>query len=129
MEAAGKDASSLYNKAANFVAKAYSAKKYDDAIALADAHNALRAEADNVYYYLGASLLEKGDAAKAVAELDKAIELAGEESEDLSKYFFKKGQSHEKLGQKSDAIAAYGKVTAAKYKKAADYQIDQLNNK
>lgn len=129
MEAAGKDASSLYNKAANFVAKTYAKKNYDEAIALADAHNALRSDVHSVYYYLGASLLEKGDAAKAVAELDKAIELAGEESDDLSKYNYKKGQGHEKLGQKSQAIAAYGKVKDAKYLEAAKYQIEQLNNK
>lgn len=119
----------IYTKAANFVAKAYGAKKYDDAIALADAHNQLKSDVHDVYYYLGSSLLEKGDAAKALAELDKAIEMAGEGNEELSKYFYKKGQCHEKLGQKENAIAAYGQVTDAKYKEAADYQITQLNNR
>lgn len=119
----------IFIKAANFVAKAYAAKKYDDAIALADAHNQLKGDVHDIYYYLGASLLEKGDAAKALAELGKAIEMAGEGNEELSKYYYKKGQCHEKLGQKSEAIAAYGAVSDPKYKEAADYQINQLNNR
>ena len=62
--------------------------------------------------------------------MGKAIEYAGDaDAATMSKYYFKKGQAHEKLGQKSGAIAAYGKVTDAKYKEAADYQINQLNNK
>ncbi len=127
---AGKDPKAFYKKAANFVAKAYAKKNYDEAIALADAHNELVEDAPHsVYYYLGASLLEKGDAAKGVAELDKAIEKAGADAKELGKYHFKKGQCHEKLGQKTEAIEAYGKVNDPKYKEAADYQITQLKSK
>lgn len=122
-------AESYFSKAAIIVGKTYAAKKYDDAIALADAYLELHPDMHDVHYYLGSSLLDKGDAAKALAELDKAIEMASDESDELSKYFYKKGQAHEKLGQKSDAIAAYGKVTDPKYKEAADYQINQLNNR
>jgi tetratricopeptide (TPR) repeat protein len=118
-----KNAGKYYGKAENIVAVTYGKKKWDDVITYAEAHLALR-ETNDVHYYMANALSEKGDNAKAKEHIAKAVEnLEG----DASKYYFAKGEIHEKLGEKDEAIAAYKMVTAAEYKKRADYQVDKLS--
>ncbi|MEN0004738.1 MAG: tetratricopeptide repeat protein [Bacteroidota bacterium] len=121
-EKTAKNAPALFGKAENIVAVAYGKKKFTDAISYAEAHLELKETAD-VHYYLAASLLKKGQADKAKAHIDKAIELG---ADDVSKYQFTKGEIHEKLGEKDAAVAAYNAVGTGEYKDRAAYQVKQL---
>ena len=114
----------LANKAANFSAKAYSSKDYEDAINTAKAFLDVRDHA-GAYYYLAMSLKSTGKNSDAVEYINKAVELA--DDADKSKFYFGKGQIHEALGQKSEAIAAYKLVTDAKYSERAKYNADKLS--
>lgn len=116
------DAVELYGKAENIVAVTYGKKEWDNVIAYSNAFLELRETAD-VHYYLANALAAKGDQATAKTHIDKAIELA---EGDKSKYFFTKGEIHEKLGETADAVSAYKAVTASDYKKRADYQVGKL---
>lgn len=110
-------------KAANIVAVAEGKKQWTEAKQYAEAY-LTHSENANVNYCLASSMKELGDAAGAVAYLDKAIAGAADGKE--SKYYFLKGQIHEKLGQKSNAIAAYRKVTDATYSAQAKYKVTEL---
>lgn len=118
-------AESFYGKAENFAGIAYGNKEYDKAIELAQAFLELRESAD-VYYYLAASQLKKGQASDALPNATKAVELAVD-MDDNGKFYMLKGEIHEALGQTADAIAAYQMITGGKYLERAKYQIDQLN--
>lgn len=115
---------SYYKKAATFVAKAAVEDQWDATVELATTFfNAGQKDAD-VYYYYGRAQSAKGNNAGALESVSKALELG--ESEESSKYYMLKGQVHAALGQKAEAIEAYGKVTDPKYAERAKYEIDQL---
>lgn len=116
-------ATQYQKKAANIVAVAEGKKQWTEAKQYSEAYLAHSQHA-NVNYCLASSMKELGDAAGAVAFVDKAIAEAAEGKK--SKYYFLKGQIHEKLGQKSDAIAAYRKVTGATYSAQAKYKVTEL---
>ncbi|HKK74695.1 MAG TPA: tetratricopeptide repeat protein [Saprospiraceae bacterium] len=118
-------AESFYGKAENFTGIAYGNKEYDKAIELAQAFLELRESAD-VYYYLAASQMKNGQASDALPNATKAAEMAAE-MDDNGKFYMLKGDIHQALGQKADAVAAYKMITGGKYLERAKYQIDQLN--
>jgi tetratricopeptide (TPR) repeat protein len=115
-------AAQYVKKSTNMIAKAKSAKDWANTQAYAEAFLEVKESAD-VHYYLASALKESGDSAKAIEHLDKACEMA---KGDASKYYYLKAQTHEKLGQKESAVAAYKKVTDAKYTEMAQYKIGEL---
>lgn len=119
-------AESYYNKASNFVAKAAIDEKWDEAMALATAFMETSREDADVYYYFGRAQSSKGNNAGALESVSKAIDLGV--SADASKYYMLKGEIHASLGQTTEAIAAYGKVSDPTYAERAKYEIDQLQN-
>ncbi len=124
-EGKAKRASSRFKKVRGMVGKMYVAKDYDGAIAAGNAFVAVNDADADVHYYMSKALAEKGDNATAVTHIEKAVTLAGEAAPD--KYHYAQGSQLEKLGKKSDAIAAYKKITDAKYKAQADYRIGELS--
>jgi tetratricopeptide (TPR) repeat protein len=120
----GDKAGEALEKAENFAAVAWGEKKWDAVIEYAEAYLSNR-ETPDAHFYLASALKEKGQAAKGLEHVDKAIELAG--GKDDGKYFFTKAEIHEALGQKDEAINAYKKVTDAKYSGRAKYKVDQLS--
>lgn len=109
-------------KAVALIAKAKSAKDWANTQAYAEAFLSVRENAD-AHYYLASALKETGNGAKAIEHLDKACAQA---TGDASKYYYLKAQTHETLGQKESAVAAYKKVTDAKYTEMAQYKIGEL---
>jgi tetratricopeptide (TPR) repeat protein len=106
-------------------------KEYDESIALGKAYMEARGEEVDTYsprfhYYFGSALKEKGEVSDALAHVDKAISAAAED-EDSSRYYLLKGECHQALGQKAEAIEAYKMVKSGDYKKVADYNIQQLS--
>ena len=61
---------------------------------------------------------------KALEHATRAIELSGDTAPD--KYFYAQATQLEGLGKKSEAIAAYKKITGEKYKAQAEYKISEL---
>jgi len=120
-----KRADSRYKKVRTMIGKMYVAKDYDGAIAAGNSFIAVNDKDAEVHYYVSKSLAEKGDNATAVTHITKAITLAGDAAPD--KYHYAQGAQYEDLGKKSDAIAAYKKITDAKYKAQADYRIGELS--
>ena len=116
-------ADKMVKKAANFSAKAYSAKNWDNTIATAQAFLDVR-EGANPHYYMAMALKAKGKGQEALTHVDKALEMA--EDADKGKMYFGKGQIHEALGQKSQAIEAYGMVKDTKYAERAKYNAEKL---
>lgn len=114
-----------YKQAQTIVGKMFIAKKYDETIVSGELYLTGHQSAE-VNYYLSKSFIEKGEGQKALAHINKAIELSGEAVED--KYYMAKGVSLELLGNKSQAISAYKKVSGEKYKKNADYKISTLQS-
>ena len=106
------------------VGKMFVAKNYADAIAAGEAFISMKDDDAEVHYYLSRSYAENGEAEKAVDHAGKAIALAGDASED--KYYYAQATQLEKLGKKSDAIAAYKMITGEKYKAQAEYKISEL---
>jgi len=111
-------------KAATMVGKLFVSKDYDTAIAAGEAFLSMKDDAAEVQYYVARSYGEKGDAAKSLEHAEKAVTLAGGAGED--KYFYAQATQLEALGRKSDAVAAYKKITGDKYKKQATYKITEL---
>ena len=116
-------ANDLSSKAENIVAVSWGKKEWDNTIAYASAFLEEK-ETPDVHYYLADALKAKGESTKALEHVAKSIELAGDA--DASKYHMLKAETHEKLGQKADAIAAYKLVKAAKYAERAKYKITEL---
>ncbi len=111
------------SKAQNIIAVSWGKKEWDKTIAYANSYLEEKETAD-VHYYLASSLKAKGDSEKALEHVAKSIELAGDA--DASKFYMLKAETHEKLGQKSDAVAAYKMVKDAKYAERAKYKIGEL---
>ncbi len=117
----------LVRQAEIIVAKTSAADNFDAAIEQGEALLALKETAEG-NYYTGQAYESKGDASKGLELVAKAIELAGEGSEELDKYYMFKGNCHEKLGQKSEAIDAYKMITSGKYFERAKYNINKLES-
>lgn len=113
----------LFSKAENTVAVSWGQKEWANTIAFASAYLEEKETAD-VHYYLANALKETGEAEKALEHVAKSIELAGDA--DASQYHMLKAETHEKLGQKQEAIAAYKMVSDAKYAERAQYKIGEL---
>ncbi len=104
-------------------------KEYDKSIEYGNAYMEARGGdtfSPRFHYYFGTALKEKGEVSDALAHADKAIGILAE-GEDSSRYYLLKGECHQSLGQKAEAIDAYKKVTSGDYKKVAEYNIDQLS--
>jgi tetratricopeptide (TPR) repeat protein len=112
------------NKAANIVALKKGDKDWENTIICAKAYLEIQ-ESAAVNYYLASALKETGEASKAVECIDKAI--AGAAPEDAGKYLLLKAETHEALGQKNEAIRAYGQISDAKFKEHAQYRIKELS--
>lgn len=113
------------SRAANIIGVSYGNKKFDEAIAGAEAYLTSHESAD-VRYYAAKSLIEKGNGTDAVAHAQKANEIGGESEE--GKFILVLAEAYEAAGQKSDAAATYGKVPAGKYRDHAQYRAGQLKS-
>ncbi len=122
-----KSSASRYKKVRIMIGKKYVAKEYDDAIAAGQAFIAQNDTDADVFYYMAQSYGKKNDFEAGVEHITKAIELAGENTPD--KYLYAQGSMLEKLGKKSEAVAAYQKITEEKYKAQADYRIGELKGR
>jgi len=111
-------------KAVVLVSKLYTGKKYADAVTAGNAFLELK-ETHKVHYYVAKSYEKQKDKTNALTHINKAVELAGAKVDD--KYYWAQGNIAEKAGKKSDALAAYKKITAAKYKENAAFKIKELS--
>lgn len=115
-------AADVFKKCQNMVGKTFIAKKYDEAIMLANEYLAVKANPE-VSYYLAKSQIEKGLHAEALVNATKAVDTATAPED---KYFVAQATAYENLGNNADAVASYKKVTGEKYKKIADHKISTL---
>lgn len=111
------------SKAENIIAVSWGKKEWDKTIAYASSYLEEKETAD-VHYYLASSLKATGESTKALEHVAKSIELAGDA--EPSKFYMLKAETHEALGQKSDAVEAYKMVKGAKYAERAKYKIGEL---
>jgi len=127
-EKAGKAKASekTVKKAASLVGKLYSGKKYAKTIEAGKAFLEVK-ESHKVHYYLAKAFEKQKDKTNALTHINKAVESAGDEISD--KYYWAQGNIAEKAGKKADALAAYKKITAAKYKENASFKIKELGGK
>jgi len=112
-----------------FACRLYNAKEFDEAIpifqeAVSDPKNATRAR-----YYIGACFYQKGWYGQAVNVLAKAVESYEMEGDNVSKeIYYILGRSQEKLGKKSEAMAAYDKLVQWDFNyRDVRQRIDALN--
>jgi tetratricopeptide (TPR) repeat protein len=123
-EVAGKQkkVNDAQNRARAIVTKLYKAKSHQDVV---DRGTQFLSKVQNasVSYYVGKSLMELKNYQEAVTHLDDAISNS-ETGKD--KMIYAKAMSLEKLGNNSEAVAAYKQITDEKYKKQADYKISTL---
>lgn len=127
-EKAGKaeSAKKTVKKAGSVVSKLYSGKKYKKAIEAGNAFLEVK-ESHKVHYYLAKSYQKQKDNTNALTHINKAVELAGSDITD--KYYWAQGNIAEAAGKKTTALAAYKKITAAKYKENATFKIKELEGK
>ncbi len=121
-ESAGKSV----KKAESVVSKLYAKKKYPESIEAGKAFLEVK-ESHKVHYYVAKAYEKQKDKANALTHINKAVELAGDEIDD--KYYWAQGNIAEKAGNKADAVTAYKKITAAKYKENATFKIKELGGK
>jgi tetratricopeptide (TPR) repeat protein len=114
---------SMETKAMNTVIRLYVDKDMDQTLAAADAFLAMKESAD-IYAYKARALQGKGQSQEALAAAEKALATLGE-GDNADMLYFAKGEIHEALGQKDDAIAAYQKA-GGKYADSAKYKISEL---
>ncbi|MEM8526716.1 MAG: tetratricopeptide repeat protein [Bacteroidota bacterium] len=125
---AGQDVSKyvpMYRKA---ISRMYTGKAYSKVIEVAAEREELAADAGSAYY-IAKSYNAKKNYAKALEYADKAIAALpeGTEAKKADKYYMLLGDANSKLSKKSEAIAAYKKVSASgKYGKRAAYLITEL---
>ncbi len=113
----------LVKKAENMPGVAWGKKQWDNAIAAANAFLENK-ESGDVRYYLALSQKEKKQYSEAIENAQKAVELAT--GEDVDKANFALAEIYEAAGKKSEAIATYKLVKAAKYAERAKYKVTQL---
>lgn len=118
-------ADSRYAKIRTMIGKMYVSKDYDGAIAGGKTFVAVNDSDADVHYYLSQALAEKGELDDAIAHISKAIALSGTETPD--KFYYAQGTQLEQGGKHAEAIAAYSKITDAKFKAQADYRIAELS--
>ncbi len=119
-----KSAAKTIKKAASVVSKLYSSKDYAKTIEAGKAFLAVNDDSHKVHYYMAKSHQKQKGYATALTHINKAVEQAGDKAKD--KYFWAQGNIAEKAGKKSAAIAAYKKITDAKYKENAEFKIKEL---
>ncbi len=79
------------------------------------------------YYLIGLINNELKQYDKALEALNKGLELAsGEGSDIVSKFYFEKGRAYQGKNNKTEACAAYKKVSSGSYQKSAQYQIKHI---
>ncbi len=117
-------AEKMNSKAENMVAVAWGDDKWDATAEYAKAFLE-KSESPEVHYYLAYALKEQGNTDDALAHVEKAIEMASAAKED--RYYMLKAEALEKKGDKEAAIAAYKKVTDAKYRERAEYKVNELS--
>jgi len=119
----------LVKKAGSIVGKMYSGKNYAGAIEAGKAHLALK-ETDKVHYYIAQSYAKQSDNATAATHIVKAVEMAEASGTAVpDKYYWAQGNILEATGKKTDALAAYKKITGEKYKANADFKVKELGGK
>jgi len=125
--AVGKEdrAKSYAKRASAIVSKLYTGKKYDDAIAGAEAYLASGNDSENIRYYLAKSLVKNGKASDALVHAEKAMELGGDASE--GKFIYTYAEIMEAAGKKDAAKAIYAKVPPGKYHESAQYKAKEGN--
>lgn len=116
-------AADAYKRAKNMLVKLYIAKDFEQVTKIGDVFLA-NTDNEDVAYYVGKSYMEAKNFESAVTNLEKSI-ASSEEVDDKVNYAL--GTSYEALGKKSEAIAAYKKVTDAKYKAQAEYRVGKLS--
>jgi tetratricopeptide (TPR) repeat protein len=109
-------------RAKSLVTSAYNEKKDAEVVSLG---KAFLAGSDNpdVHYYIGKSLMNQDQHSDAVTHFDKALVNPPAKKDRI---IYAKAQSLEKLGKKSDAVAAYKMITDEKYKANAAHKISTL---
>ncbi len=116
----------LVKKAGSIVGKLYSGKNYAGAIEAGKAHLELK-EAEKVHYYMGQSFSKTKDNTNAATHINKAVELAEASGAAVpDKYYWAQGNILEATGKKTDALAAYKKISGEKYKANADFKVKEL---
>ncbi len=108
----------------SLIGQPMNSKDWEQLMTLASAYLA-QVENSEAYYYMAVASRETGDATKAVEYADKAIELAGEDS-DMNKYNMAKAEALEKAGQVEAAIVAY-KTVGGDYAERAKYKVNELS--
>lgn len=121
-----KSAEKTIKRAESVVSKLYAKKKYPESIEAGTAFLEAK-ESHKVHYYVAKAYEKQKDKANALTHINKAVELAGDAIDD--KYYWAQGNIAEKAGKKADAVAAYKKITAAKYKENATFKIKELEGK
>ena len=118
-------AKSLIASADKLSRVAYSKKKYDQAIAAANAFLAVH-ETASAHFTLARAFKAKKQYKAAAPHIDKAVEMT---TKDKDKYYYTQGQIYEALGNNAKAVAAYKMVKGAKYSKNAQYKVTKLGGK
>jgi tetratricopeptide (TPR) repeat protein len=114
----------MLSKAENIVAVAWGDKNWANTAAYATAYLAGKEDNAEVEYYLAYAMKEQAKTDEAIAHIDKAIALSGDEVDD--KYYMVKAEALEKAGKNAEAIAAYEMIKGAKYSERAAYKIKEL---
>ena len=111
-------------KAQTMVGKLFVSKDYATAISAGEAFLSVKNDAPEVHYYVSRSYAESGNSEKALEHATQAVSLSPDTTPD--KYFYAQATQYEKLGKKTEAIAAYKMITGEKYKAQAEYKISEL---
>lgn len=117
-------AQSRYNKASVMVGKLFVGNMYEEAVLAGQVFLELKKDDPEVYYYIARSLAETGKNEESIAQINEAIKLSGDVVPD--KYIYAKASSLEAIGQNSEAIIEYKKITDDTYKAQAEYRIREL---
>lgn len=105
--------------------KAYTGDKFDEAIAIGNKALTIKDHA-SIAYYVSRAYLEKGENDKALELATKAVDTATKNETMEDKFYIAQAKAYAATGMKTEAIAAYEKVTEEKYLEQAKYQIGQL---
>ena len=104
-------------------ADALKAKKYTDAIANLEIATSYPEINANAFYYLAVAYNALSKWNDAVTAAEKALTM---DLKDPSATYFELGKAYEGAGKKTEACAAYKKVTSEQYKKNAEYQMQTV---
>lgn len=111
-----------YNKGV----KAKKATNYDQALE-AFKKSVEYKEYEQGYYLIGLVYNETQKYDQALEALYKGLELVSDKGSDIvSKFYFEQGRAYQGKNNKSEACAAYKKVTSGSYQKSAQYQMNHI---